>query len=149
MCFLQLFLKCFTESVNKNELLVQVWYWISFLHARKYNFVRKKISMYELRKWPKIEGIVNEKPIRSPASIVVHSDSDLRIQFLAYYLVAKKCNLKPNFKRNEDRASMFLKWTDFTIFFFASENMKKTTSKVAHNQPQFLFSVLSTGPKPA
>ena len=35
------------------------------------------------------------------------------------------------------------------LSFFDRENMKKTTSKVAHNQPQFFFSLLPTGPKAA
>ena len=30
---------------------------------------------------------------------------------------------------------------DNTIFFFAHENMKKTASKVANNQPNFFFSI--------
>jgi len=33
--------------------------------------------------------------------------------------------------------------------FFAPENMKKTPSKVAHNQPKPFFSVLPIGPNPA
>ena len=37
----------------------------------------------------------------------------------------------------------------FSVLFFASENMKKTLSKVAHNRPKFFLSVLPTGSKPA
>ena len=37
----------------------------------------------------------------------------------------------------------------FKYFFFAHKNMKKPASKVAHNWPQILFSVLPTGPKSA
>ena len=33
--------------------------------------------------------------------------------------------------------------------FFAHENMKKTASKVVHNQHNFFFSVMLTGPNPA
>ena len=45
--------------------------------------------------------------------------------------------------------------TPFTTFskkiqiFFAPENMKKPSSKVAHNWPKLFFSVLPIGPKPA
>ena len=35
------------------------------------------------------------------------------------------------------------------IYFFAHENMKKPSTKVAHNRPQFFFSLLPTGPKAA
>jgi hypothetical protein len=43
---------------------------------------------------------------------------------------------------------------DSTIFkknktFSGYENIKKPTSKVAYSRPQFFFSVLPTGPKPA
>jgi hypothetical protein len=34
-------------------------------------------------------------------------------------------------------------------YFFARESMKKTPSKVAHNRPKIISSVLPTGPKPA
>jgi hypothetical protein len=39
---------------------------------------------------------------------------------------------------------------DKKLFFkFALENIEKLPSKIAHNQPKFIFSVLPTGPKPA
>ena len=41
-------------------------------------------------------------------------------------------------------ATMFL-----DLFILGPENMKKLPSKVAHNRPKFIFSVLPTGPKPA
>ena len=44
-------------------------------------------------------------------------------------------------------ATMFLK--EFKTFFFATENMKRTPSKVAHNRPRPFFSVLPIGPNPA
>ena len=39
--------------------------------------------------------------------------------------------------------------TTFTKKKIAAENMKKPSSKVAHNQPKLFFSVLPIGPKPA
>jgi hypothetical protein len=44
-------------------------------------------------------------------------------------------------------AKMFLR--KILHFLFAPENMKKTSSKVAHNQPRPFFSVLPVGPNPA
>ena len=37
----------------------------------------------------------------------------------------------------------------FFKIFFAPENMKKLSSKVAHNRPKLFFSVLQINPKPA
>ena len=37
----------------------------------------------------------------------------------------------------------------FFILIFFLKNMNKLPSKVAHNRPQFFFSVLPTGPKSA
>ena len=44
-----------------------------------------------------------------------------------------------------DATLSFLKNT----FFLAHDNVEKPPSKDAHNRPQFFFSVLPTGPKPA
>ena len=44
---------------------------------------------------------------------------------------------------------MQAKGSEYLRSCFIPENMKKPPSKVAHNQPQFFFSLLPTGPKPA
>ena len=43
----------------------------------------------------------------------------------------------------------FSEYKNFKNFFANGKMKKKLPSKVAHNRPKCIFSVLSTGPKPA